>query len=86
MQFGGVLAGMEASRLGSGLWGAWFSRGELGVGGEDRSGDGGELRGLRAFCWQYRQFEPCLVRLRESRPVPGARELSVAEVLSLHRR
>ena len=46
----------------------------------------GELRGLRAFCGQYREFEPRLVRLRESRPVPGVRELPVAEVLSLHRR
>ena len=31
----------------------------------------GELRGLRAFCGQYRQFEPCLVRLRESRLAAG---------------
>ena len=46
----------------------------------------GELRGLRALCHQYREFEPCLVRLRDSRPVPGVRELPVAEVLSLHRR
>ena len=86
MQFGGVLAGMEVSRLGSGLCGAWSGRGELGGGGENRSGNGGGTGGLRAFCKQYRQFEPCLVRLRESRPVPGVRELSVAEVLSLHRR
>ena len=43
-----------------------------------------ELRGLRAFCKQYRQFEPCRVWRRELRPVPGVRGLSVAEVLPLH--